>query len=48
MSKVVDEVSSANADYVANFGDKGDLPMPPGRHMRLPIPLYLGNLHLQS
>jgi len=31
MSKVVDEVSSAIADYVANFGDKGDLPMPPGQ-----------------
>lgn len=22
---------SANAEYVAEFGDKGDLPMPPGR-----------------
>ena len=31
MSKVVEEVTSANADYVANFGVKGDLPMPPGR-----------------
>lgn len=29
MSKVVDEVISANADYVVNFGDKGNLPMPP-------------------
>lgn len=28
MSKVVDEVTSANADHVANFGDKGNLPMP--------------------
>ena len=35
MSKVVDEVSSANADYVANFGDKGDLPMPPGRQFAI-------------
>lgn len=31
MSKVVSEVISANADYVATFGDKGNLPMPPGR-----------------
>jgi carbonic anhydrase len=35
MSKVVDEVLSANADYVANFGNKGDLPMPPGRHFAI-------------
>ena len=32
MSKVVDEVISANAEYVKGFGDKGSLPMPPGRH----------------
>jgi carbonic anhydrase len=31
MSKIVDEVLAANNDYVANFGDKGALPMPPGR-----------------
>ena len=31
MSKVLDEVLAANADYVADFGDKGELPMPPGR-----------------
>lgn len=31
MSKILDEVLSANADYAADFGDKGDLPMPPGR-----------------
>jgi carbonic anhydrase len=35
MSKVVEEVLSANADYVANFGNKGDLPMPPGRHFAI-------------
>lgn len=29
MSKIVNEVTSANADYVANFADKGDLAMPP-------------------
>jgi len=31
MSKVVDEVMAANAKYAADFGDKADLPMPPGR-----------------
>jgi len=31
MSKIVEEVLSANHDYAANFGDKGTLPMPPGR-----------------
>ena len=32
MSKVLNEVLSANARYAENFGDKGKLPMPPGRH----------------
>ena len=32
MSKIVKEVMTANAEYVASFGDKGKLPMPPGRH----------------
>ena len=32
MSKVLDEVLTANADYAANFGDKGQLPMLPGGH----------------
>ncbi len=31
MSKVKEEVLSANAQYANNFGDKGNLPMPPGR-----------------
>jgi len=31
MSKIVEEVLAANADCRASFGDKGDLPMPPGR-----------------
>jgi carbonic anhydrase len=35
MSKVVKEVMSANADYVAGFGDKGDLPMPPARQFAI-------------
>ena len=35
MSKVHDEVLAANAEYVAAFGTKGDLPMPPGRHFAI-------------
>lgn len=35
MSNVLDEVLSANNDYVADFGDKGDLPMPPGRQFAI-------------
>lgn len=31
MSKVLQEVLSANAHYAESFGNKGDLPMPPGR-----------------
>lgn len=31
MSKIVDEVMSANAAYAAEFGDKGNLAMPPAR-----------------
>ncbi len=35
MSKVVDEVLAANARYVAAFGDKGKLPLPPARHFAI-------------
>ncbi|HBZ19128.1 MAG TPA: carbonic anhydrase [Betaproteobacteria bacterium] len=35
MSKIVNEVQAANSDYVANFGDKGDLPLPPGRQFAI-------------
>jgi carbonic anhydrase len=35
MSTVLNEVLAANADYVANFGDKANLPMPPGRHFAI-------------
>lgn len=35
MSKVLDEVLAANGHYAANFGDKGNLPMPPGRHFAI-------------
>ena len=33
MSKVQIEVQNANAAYAADFGDKGKLPMPPGRRI---------------
>lgn len=35
MSKIVEEVTSANADYAANFGDRGVLPMPPARQFAI-------------
>ncbi len=35
MSKIVDEVLSANAEYAADFGDKADLPMPPARQFAI-------------
>jgi carbonic anhydrase len=31
MTKVLNEVLAANARYAGNFGDKSELPMPPGR-----------------
>ncbi len=35
MSKIVDEVLQANQQYAAEFGDKANLPMPPGRHFAI-------------
>lgn len=35
MSKILNEVLAANRDYVNDFGDKGALPMPPGRHFAI-------------
>ncbi len=35
MSKIKDEVLAANASYAADFGDKGNLPMPPGRRFAI-------------
>ena len=35
MSQTLDEVLAANERYVAEFGDKGKLPMPPGRHFAI-------------
>jgi carbonic anhydrase len=34
-SKIVGEVTSANAQYAANFGDKAKLAMPPARHFAI-------------
>ncbi len=35
MSKIVAEVMAANSEYVADFGDKSALPMPPGRQFAI-------------
>lgn len=35
MSKILEEVLAANADYAADFGDKANLPMPPGRRFAI-------------
>lgn len=35
MSTVVNEVLTANQRYASNFGNKGNLPMPPGRHFAI-------------
>ena len=35
MSQIRDEVVAANAKYVARFGDKGALAMPPARHFAI-------------
>ena len=35
MSKILDEVLAANAEYALNFADKGNLPLPPGRHFAI-------------
>ncbi|QGM44837.1 beta-class carbonic anhydrase [Methylocystis heyeri] len=34
-SKIVGEVTSANTQYAANFGDKAKLAMPPARHFAI-------------
>ena len=33
MSRIYDEITTANADYAAHFGDKAQLPLPPSRHI---------------
>ena len=35
MSDILDEVVAANDDYVANFGNKGSLALPPARHFAI-------------
>ena len=35
MTRIVDEVLAANKRYVATFGDKGKLPLPPARHFAI-------------
>jgi len=35
VSRILDEVVAANKSYAANFGDKGNLPMPPGRRFAI-------------
>ena len=35
MSQIHDEVMAANAGYATDFGDKANLPMPPGRHFAI-------------
>src|ERR1700680_2231735 len=35
VTKILDEVLAANAKYAENFGDKGNLPLPPGRHFAI-------------
>jgi len=35
MSTILNEVLAANAGYTADFGDKGKLPMPPGRRFAI-------------
>ena len=35
MSQILSEVLAANAQYQAGFGDKGSLPLPPGRHFAI-------------
>src|SRR5882757_4275975 len=35
MTTVLDEVLTANKSYASSFGDKGNLPLPPGRHFAI-------------
>jgi carbonic anhydrase len=35
MSAILQEVLAANQSYVNHFGDKGSLPLPPGRHFAI-------------
>lgn len=35
MGTIVDKITSANANYAVNCGDKGDLAMPPARRFAI-------------
>lgn len=35
MSQILDQITAANARYAADFGDKANLPMPPGRQFAI-------------
>src|SRR5262245_65322413 len=35
MTKIQNDVLAANRNYAANFGDKANLPLPPGRHFAI-------------
>ena len=35
MTKILDEILEANAEYAANFGDKANLLVPPGRYFSI-------------
>ena len=35
MSAILEEVLTANNDYASHFGNKGNLPLPPGRHFAI-------------
>src|ERR1700730_6594859 len=35
VTKILDEVLSANGSTAGNFGDKGNLPLPPSRHFAI-------------
>jgi carbonic anhydrase len=35
MTKILNEVLAANTKYAASFGDKGELPLPPGRQFAI-------------
>ena len=35
MTKILNEVLAANAKYAENFGEKGNLALPPNRHFAI-------------
>jgi hypothetical protein len=43
MSSILEEVLSTNAKYVAEFGDKCNLPMPPGKRFATLIQISISS-----